>query len=244
MFGVSYFGQAYFGQAYPVPGILSDNASNSGYKAALSTYNWSHSVAGPLRGLLVNVSLFATGTVSSITYGGFNLSFVRFDTIGVYRNEMWQLTAPPYGSNSLVVTLNTSLTSIASASSYNNVNQFDMVEASNGATGSGVSTPSVSVTTIDNNAWAVSGLTTSDTTMSVAGGATQRDNNTGALGTGAMSDIGPKTPAGSQAMSWSAVTITDSWALGIVAIDPFVDRTLLPAPGIVKLQAVNRAGTY
>jgi hypothetical protein len=244
MFGGVYFGQPYFGQGYPVPGILFDNSSSSGYEASLSTYSWSHTCAGPLRGLIVNVSIFLTGQVASITYGGVNMVFEQANTIGVYRNEMWSLPAPAYGSNTVTVTLNTSVTSIASASSYNNVDQYDCVESSNGSTGSGVSTPSVTATTIDNNAWVVSGLTTSNTSMTVAGGATQRTNNTGALGTGAMSDIGPVTPAGTQVMSWSAVGSLDSWAIGEVVLDPYIDRVLLPNPGIVRLQAVNRSGTY
>jgi hypothetical protein len=244
MFGVNYFGQSYFGQGYAVPGILFDNSSSSGYEASLSTYSWAHVCAGPLGGLIVNVSIFLTGKVTSITYGGVNMVFVRADTIGVYRNEVWSLPTPAQGSNTVVVTLNTSVTSIASASSYNNVDQFDIVESSNGATGSGISTPSVTATTIDNNAWVASGLTTSNTSMAVAGGATQRTNNTGALGTGAISDIGPVTPAGSRVMSWSAVGSLDSWVLDEVVLDPYIDRVLLPAPGIVKLQAVNRAGNY
>ena len=219
MFGSNYFGQPYFGQGYASEGILFDNASNSGYEAALSTYNWAHITGLSSMGLVVNVSIFATGTVSSITYGGVNLAFVRADSIGVYRNEIWILPNPAYGSNTLTVNLSTSLTSIASAASYGNVNP-DMVEASAGATGSGVSTPSVTLTTVNNYAWVVDGLSTSDTTMTPAGGQTRRDNNTGALGTGAMGDIGPVTPVGSQATSWSAVTITDSWAIGAIALSP------------------------
>jgi hypothetical protein len=168
---------------------------------------------------VVNVSIFATGTVSSITYNGVNLAFVRADATGVYRNEMWVLPNPAYGSHTITVNLSTSLTSIASASSYGNVNP-DMVEASAGATGSGVSTPSVALTTITNYAWVVNGLTTSDATMTPAGSQTARDNNTGALGTGALGDTGPVTPTGSVTSSWSAVTITDSWAIGAIALDP------------------------
>lgn len=244
MFGTDYFGQTYLGQGYPVTGILFDNSSSSGYEASLSTYSWSHTCGGALRGLIVNVSIFLTGQVVSITYGGVNLVFEQANNIGVYRNEMWSLTGPPSGSNTIVVTLNTSVTSIASASSYTNVNQFDCVESSNGATGSGVSTPTVTATTVDNNAWVVSGLTTSNTSMTVGGSATQRTNKTGALGTGAMSDFGPVTPAGTQNMTWSAVGTLDSWSLGEVVLDPYADRVLLPFPATVKLQAVTRAGYY
>lgn len=201
-------------------GIYFDAASNSGYKAALSTYNWSHTTTGTNLGLLVNVSIFATGTVTGVTYNSVALQFIRFDSIGVYRNEIWVLEGPTLGTNNVVVTLNTSLTSIASAASYTGVNQTEMVESNTGTTGSGVSSPSLSLATTTDQAWIIDGLTTSDTSMSVTGSQTQRDNNSGALGTGALGDLGPVTPTAMKTMSWSAVTITDSWALSVIAIDP------------------------
>ncbi len=200
-------------------GIYWDAASNSGYKASFSTYNWNHTTTGTNRGLVVNVSLFLTGSVTSVTYNSVNLEFIRQDTIGVYRNEMWVLYNPTVGTNSIVVTLNTSLTSIAGADSYTGVDT-DMVEANTGTTGSGVSTPSLNLTTVSDQAWVVDGLTTSNASMSVSGGQTQRNNQTGALGTGAVGDKGPITPQGSTTMSWSAVTLTDSWALGALALNP------------------------
>ena len=224
-YGSNYFGQAYFGQGYAVTlnsAIAWDASSNSGYKASLSTYSWSH-ILGAWQsnpGLLVNVSIFATGTVTSVTWGGVNLEFERADQTGVYRNEWWQLSAPLNGTRTIVVTLNTSLTSIASADSYTGVNQTDMVETATGATGSISTAPTASVTTVDDKSWVVSGLTTSDATMSVAGGATQRNNQTGALGTGAVSDSGVITPVGSVTMSWSTVGVSDSWVLGLIVLDP------------------------
>lgn len=200
-------------------GIYWDAVSNSGYKASFSTYNWSHTTTGVNRGLVVNVSLFLTGSVTSITYNSVNLQFIRQDTIGVYRNEIWVLYNPTVGTNTIAVTLNTSLTSIAGADSYTGVDT-DMVEVNTGTTGSGISTPSLNVTTASDQAWVIDGLTTSNAAMSVAGGQTQRNNQTGALGTGAIGDKGPITPTGSTTMSWSAVGVTDSWALGAIALNP------------------------
>lgn len=223
MFGGNYFGQAYPGQGYTAAGTIQwDAASNSGYKASLSTYSWSHTVGAAAHpGLLVNVSIFVTGTVTSVTYNSVSLQFVRADTIGVYRNEIWKLAAPATGAHNIVVTLNTSVTSIASADSYSGVDQTDIVESHTGATGSTSTAPTVSTTPLDYDSWLVSGLTTSDTSMTVAGNATQRNNQTGALGTGAMSDVGPISPPVLTTMSWSAVGTLDSWALGVVVLDPY-----------------------
>lgn len=201
-------------------GIYFDASSNSGYKASLSTYSWSHTTTGINRGLVVNVSLFLTGSVTSITYNGVNLQFIRFDSIGVYRNELWVLGNPTIGTNTITVTLNTSLTSIASADSYTGVDTAEMVEANIGATGSGVTSPTLNLTTVSDQAWIVDGLTTSDTTMSVTGSQTQRNNQTGALGTGAMGDLGPVTPVGTKTMSWSTTGALDSWALSAIGLDP------------------------
>lgn len=221
MFGANYFGQLYFAQAYGVRGILFDNASNSGYKASVSSYNWTHINGGSSQTLIVNVSLFATGSVSSITYNSVALTKIRTDSVGVYRNEMWYLANPAYGSHSIAVTLNTSLTSIASATSYSNTDISNTpIEENAGSTGSGVSTPTVTITPDSAYAWIVDGLTSSNTTETVGANQTQRDNNTGVLGTGAMSDKGPIVTPTSTSMTWSAVGLTDSWAYGVIALDP------------------------
>lgn len=206
-----------------VTGIAYDTSSNSGYKASLSTYSWSHTVGATANpGLIVNVSIFVSGTVTAITYNSVALEFEQANTIGVYRNEIWSLSSPATGANTIAVTFSGVVTSFASADSYTGVDQADCVAQSSGATGSGVSTPTANLTTLDNNSWTVSGLTTSDTTMTVGGSATQRNNQTGALGTGAISDLGPITPVGTaETMTWSAVGTLDSWAMGILELDPF-----------------------
>lgn len=248
MFGGNYPGQAYLGQTYGVRGIYFDNAVNSGYKAALSTYNFTHINTGSSQVLLVNVSLFATGSVSTITYNSINLTKVRSDAIGIYRNEIWSLDKPTYGSNTVTVNLSTSLTSIASSASYSNVDVNDKsIVANAGTTGSGVSTPTVSITTDAINQWVVDGISTSDASISPAAGQTQRDNNNGALGTGGVSDKGPVATASSVTMQWGAVGLTDSWAYGAVVLDPATTTlfsTALTASlafvGITPVKSISR----
>lgn len=194
-----------------------DSASNSAYQAALSTYSWSHVCVGSQRLLVVGVSVFAAGTVSSITYNGINLTFIRADENGIYRTELWYLIAPDTGSNTIVVTLSASLTSIAGAVSYTGVDPYTAIEANNGANGVGTEA-TVVVTTVLDGDWVVDCASTSDTAITVGDGQSSRVNATGALGTGAMSDEGPKSPVGSVTMNWTAIGALDSWAISSVAL--------------------------
>src|SRR5882757_5028668 len=99
--------------------VYFDNSSSSAYQPAVSTYNWAHVVGtNSNRAIFVGVSIFASGTVSSITVGGLSLSFVRADSNGLYRTEIWKGVAPSTGSQTITVNLSTSLTSIAEAASY------------------------------------------------------------------------------------------------------------------------------
>lgn len=225
MLGANYPGQAYPADHYGVPGIYFDNASSSGYEASLSTYNWSHTTGLSSRVLIVNVSIFATGSVSSITYNGVNLTFQRSDAVGVYTNEIWFLSDPAYGSHTVTVNLSGSLTSIASAMTYANVFQTAPIDADAGATGTG-GTPTVNITTLADGAWVVDGISTINTTTTPASGQTQREDNTGALGTGGTSDK-PKVTAGATSMSWGAVGVTDSWVLAAIALTPASASTLI-----------------
>lgn len=213
--------------------IAFDAASSSGYEAALSSYNWNHTCTGTNRGLLVNISIFVSGTVTALTYNGVAMTLVRSDTNGVYRNEIWRLENPASGTNSIAVTLSGSLTSIGSAVSYSGVDQTNMIEANAGANGSN-STPTQSVTTLTDNAWVTSGLSSANTSETSTSPQTSRANNTGALGTGAMGDQGPVAPAAATTAAWSATGVAQSWALSVVAIKPYI-----PAAGTAWTVNVN-----
>ena len=217
--------------------IFADVASSSGYQASLSNYSWTHPGSTPLPqgGVVVTVGVFLTGTVTSVLYGGAAMVFVRADTNGLYRNEIWRLEGPQAGSQTVEVTLDASLTSIASAVTYFGVSQNLMVEAHNGANGSN-STPTASVTTLTAQAWVASGLATAKTTdHSVYGLQRERTDNTGALGTGAISDQGPVKVPAATSMSWDATGIGESWAVGVISLAPFV-ATEPPRQAFVNFQ--------
>lgn len=201
--------------------VVFDAASASGYEASLSTYNWSHTTTTrPNRYLVVGVSIFATGTVTSITYGSDSLSFVRSDTNGVYRSEIWVLKKPTTGTNTVTVNLSASLTSIANAQTYYNASQTGNPDANNGA--NGTNTPAAaSITTVANLDTVVGNLA-AQTASGVTSAVLQnpRTENNGALGTGFSDDFGDVSPAGSKTLTWNGLGALDSWAISLIALKP------------------------
>lgn len=207
-------------------GIAFDAASNSGYQTAQSTYSWSHTCTGANRYLIVGISMLSVGgsSVSSITYNGVALSLIdaRASVSGAVRAELWGLVAPATGSNTIVVTLSTSLDSIGGAVSSTGVHQSSPLEgaADASATNVGAADATVNVVTVADNDWCVDVVATSDTAITVGAGQTSRNNVTGTLGSGAMSTEGPKTPAGTVTMSWTNVGALATWSIVSVALRP------------------------
>lgn len=220
-------------------GIAFDAASNSGYQAAASTYNWSHTCTGSDRFLSVDVSLLSAGsTVTSITYNGVAMSLIRAQTTvtSFGRVESWGLAAPASGANSIIVTLSGSIASAGCAVSYTGVNQYTPTEAANSAqaTNVGAADATVTVTPVADNCW-IHGAVASDD-ASVTANQTTRNNVTGVGGSGADEDTGPITPAAATAVSYTGVGALATWAIAGYAIRPVASavvtdgfRTTYPA---------------
>lgn len=204
-------------------GIRFDAASNSGYQAAASTYNWSHTCTGSDRFLAVDVSLLSAGsTVTSITYNGVALSFIgaQSTVTSFGRVESWGLVNPASGSNSIAVTLSGTIASAGTAVSYTGVHQTTPTEAFNSAqaTNTGSATDaSVVVTAVAGQCWIHAAVATDD--GSVTAGQTSRNNVTGVGGSGADEDFGPQA-AGAKTMSYTGLGIVATWAIGGYAIRP------------------------
>lgn len=207
-------------------GILFDAASNSSYQTAQSTYSWSHTCTGSSRYLTVGISMLSVGgsSVSGITYNSVAMTKIdaKASVSGAVRAELWGLVAPATGSNTIAVTLSASLDSIGTASSYTGVHQTTSYEgtADASATNVGAADATVNVTTVADNDWCVDVVATDDTAITVGAGQTSRNNVTGTLGSGAMSTEGPKTPAGSVTMSWTAVGALATWSIVSTALRP------------------------
>jgi hypothetical protein len=199
--------------------IALDVASNSGAKNNISSYSWSHTCTGTNLLLAVGDS-HRTGTsdyaVTGITYNSVAMSYIRTDLINGRRSTIYYLIAPATGSNTVAVTyayLNT--TGVGGAVSYTGAKQSGQPDANNGATAS-TGDPSVSVTTVANNCWVFSCVSsvyalTCDNTQrwNVANGKAGSDTN------------GPKTPAGAKTMSWIHST-SGEWAISAASFAPYI----------------------
>ena len=224
-----------------------DADSTSGYEASLSTYGWSHVCAGDSRLLVVGVSIFLSGTVTSITYNSVGLTFIRADAQGAYRSELWYLIKPALGSNTITVNLSVSLTSIAGATSLTGVDQNFPVTANNGANGTN-NPASVSITTVKDNDWVIDTLATSlATAPTVGSGQAQRWNQSGALGSGTGSTKGPISPPAATTMQWTGLGVPDSWALSAAAIKaavPTYDNPFILSVPNTHMGIRNRVVSY
>ena len=216
-------------------GIAFDATTNSGYQTASASYSWSHTCAGADRYLIVAISMLSVvgSSVSGITYNGVAMSLLRARAsgAGAVRSEMWGLVAPATGSNTIAVTLSAALDSIGSACSFTGVHQTSPTEGANdaSATNVGAADATVDVTTVADNDWVVDNVASSDTAITVGAGQISRANTTGALGSGALSTEGPKTPAGSVTMSWADVGALATWTTVAIALRPTLAASLISA---------------
>ena len=166
----------------------------------------------------------------SITYNGTALTVLKTQAsaLGAIRAEVWGLVAPATGSNTIAVTLSAALDSAGSASSYTGVHQTSPTEGSNSATATnvGAADATVTITTVADNDWAVDTVATDDTAITVGAGQVSRANTSGTLGSGALSDEGPKTPAGTVTMSWQDVGALATWSIVAVGLRPVAAAAL------------------
>lgn len=205
--------------------IAFDTASNSEYQTG-SSYSWLHTIGGQDRILIVGISMLsvAGSSVSSITANGQAMTKLRHDVSvsGTVRTELWYIVAPATGSITIAVTLSTALDSVAGGISLKGVDQVSPVDAENGGTGLG-DPATINVTTVKNNCWVVDVIATADTAITVGAGQTQRHNISGALGSGAGSTEGPKTPAGAVTMSWTDITAGLTWTMSGMSVTPVAE---------------------
>ena len=212
-------------------GTIAFDASSS-TSGSSASFTFAHTTSGANRLLVVGVAIRtdAGQTVTSITYSGVALTFVRADTFAAsVRSELWYRIAPATGSNSVVVTLSASAKAAVGAISLTGVTQTAPVEAQNGATGTSA-TPTETVTTVTDGAWVIDALAFRSTgagtpTGNPGAGQTQRwsqYNEGGGTATnirGKGSTEGPRSPAGAVVMDWALAASVD-WAVSGIAVQP------------------------
>ena len=221
--------------------IAYDATSNSGNVGAVSSYAWNHTC-----GAAANLLAFGDGhylaygdpTVTGVTYNGVAMTFIRSDGVQFGtrygRVAIYFMYAPTTGSvKSVSVTYSATIDGGAGGVvSYSGVAQSGQPNVNNSAWAYSTN-PTVDVTTTVDNCWVFS---TVFAINSLTGcGNTQRWNisnvTTGGSDTGA-----PKTPAGSQTMSWTAAV--GQWVISAASFAPMA----IAAP-TVTTQAVSEIGT-
>jgi len=204
--------------------ISYDFASTSGQYNPASSYTWNHT-CGSTANILIfgNSSTQDSGdsTVSSVTYNGITMTFARTDTIGISgntRTTIYYLLAPPTGSAyAITVTLSSSAKYVVGgAVSYSGAKQeaMDAVDGNVGQSGS----PSMTITTIADNCWVFSCLSTHGASAPICNNTIRWDVGGSEYG----SDTGgPVTPPGSQTMSWSG-GLSKIYAMSAVSFAPAI----------------------
>lgn len=206
-----------------------------------NTVSWSHTVGTGSNRLLTVCPAARTATngselVSSVTYGGVNLTKLRHDRIndGVryWSNEIWYMIAPPIGTATVTVTAGNGTFNylVGTALSLFGVDQTNPVDAQNGATSTTGSTISTTVTTVAANAWLTDCITASAQPISAVGaGQTQRTaRNVGADAVG-VSTVNGKASPGAEVMDWTQnasgpwATSSASWKPHVATQAPVID---------------------
>jgi hypothetical protein len=215
------------------PGPRYGSASISAYTVTSSSISFSHNTAGTQnRLLLVAVHIFVTGSVSTITYNGVTMTFVRADTSGVYRTEIWKLHNPVLGDYTVAVTLSAALTAIASALSMWDCHQ---TELDGNAGNTGTNNPATgSITPIMDDCRVVAFLTTSDTDVTFDPAALPCVIGTGALGTAAVAIEGVVYPKASTAVAWNGVGGLDTWLVSLASVKTPAPAFFVPPSVLLK----------
>jgi hypothetical protein len=194
------------------------------------TLTYTHTVGAGLSNSILVVGVegfFGPGnTVSGITYNSVALTKIRSDNNGVNAaaSDLWFLLSPAAGANSVVVTMSASVTIVAGSVSFSGVAQTGTIDAQTGSTVTGThSSHSDTITTIADNAWIMDGVATSSAGGApVAGGSQTQRWNVNITNFGAGSTLGPVTPAGATAISWSFTSYTGASCHSVVSLTPAV----------------------
>lgn len=178
------------------------NATSNGTATATSPVTWSHTCTGSNLILVVAVDVYAGATpdCTGVTYNSNALTLIGSKrTSSFIQTSLWYLLSPSTGANTVSVAFTGSSPSCnGRATSYTGVSQSGQPDAVGGNTG--VNT--VNVTTITDNSWVV-GVCMDQANQPTAN-LTSRGNISTGGGFGNYQDTnGPKTPAGSQTVSWT-----------------------------------------
>lgn len=213
--------------------------SNSGVLAAVTTFNWNHTVAaGFNRSLLVTVQIRDDATtVSGITWNGVALTkatSIQETTWTPHpRSEAWYLVAPAVGTYSIAVTLSAAADqAMAIASDWTNTSQTNPINTFNTLQGTATASvaKSLSVVTTVANTVLMHSIYTNATYTTITDGAGQTNlyilaANAGT--DGALGSYKTVSAAGLASMQYTETEGAD-YAFVVVAIAPYNKYSVTP----------------
>jgi hypothetical protein len=210
-----------------------DSNANSG-STTVSSLIWSHTCSGANRILLVGIAYTgSSATISSVTYNGVAMTALFGTPIAAtsaLHVQIFYLLAPATGANNIVVTPSITASIYGGAASFTGVDQ-----SAPSNTNSGIGTtlsPSVSLTTVNDNAWIFDtiGMASAVTTLTAGGSQIQDFNQFDATPnrTGAGSHLATTTH-GAYSMAWTeSGSIARAWGQGVVELKPAAAGALGP----------------
>lgn len=187
--------------------IAFDNATDSGNNGNTpsSSLTFSHTTSGNNRILFVGIGVRNDGAagdrISGVTYNG--VAMTRVDKVLDANASCWLylLVNPASGSHNVVVTCTTSVQVVAGAVSYTGCRVSSQPDSSNKGSGSGVTSLTLSTTTVQDNVWAAMVVSTSGFNATSGGTATVRVQSTSNSGYAIGDSNAALTPPGSKSLS-------------------------------------------
>lgn len=175
--------------------------------------------SGSNRILIVGVNIGSLAAVSTVTYNGDTMTQIRSEDNGdSAHTSLWYLVNPDTGTHAVQISLPIVTSVTAGAVSFTGVNQTSPIDAHNGATGTS-DTPSVSLTTITDEAWIIDVVGTQNGPMTPGTGQTERWDTLQGATSGAGSTEFTST-AGTFSMSWTNDAGSRNWAISAAALKP------------------------
>lgn len=190
--------------------IAFDSSTYGPSSGAVTSYSFSHTCSGSDRILWVYVMINTTATVS-VTYNGVSMTSTDVNS-GSYSHyqSMWYLVAPDTGANNVTISVTSSSTIRAYASSYTGASQTGQPDAHIVPSEAATTSYARAITTVADNSWVIWGLGAMSGATLTAGTHTtiRHQPEVTAFGT-ALCDSGSAfTPAGSSTLTVTSASQT------------------------------------
>ena len=219
------------------PSIVSSSSATTGTSTAASL-NWNHVSLGDNRLILVAVATQEDVTVTGVTYNGDALIQAASHTrvTGNLRTEIWYRIAPDLGTNAIVVSTSGAAYISATALTLNDADQTTPIGDTSDADGSSTS-PSVIVTTTQDNSLVVDSLATANDPITATAGAGQaiQQEVLSSATRQIVTSVELQPTAGNTTMSYT-ISPSTNWAITAVEIKG------ITVPGIAGVNSVT--GNY